>query len=309
MSQEHVFIVGCARSGTSLLRLILSQSERICIAPETHYIRRFTSIGRRRSKGSGNLADVQNLERMIDSMYSGRQAAESTYWRWLQRTVDRQSFLERVRALNGTEQALFGLLMQLYAEKKKGGTADGLVLGEKTPSHFNHIPTLLEWFPRAKVIHTFRDPRAILVSELKKMRKKGQEGPKRVFRSMPGWMLEPLELPFELVHTTHSWLNAARWHAYCEECYPENYAMVRFEDLVTEPEQQIRRLCNFLNVAFEPAMVGEVQVIGSGYQTQHRGAAGFDQGALYRWKANLHPAVGLWFAIIGGEQLKKFGYA
>jgi hypothetical protein len=309
MSQEHVFIVGCARSGTSLLRLILSQSERICIAPETHYIRRFTSIGRRGSKGSGNLADEQNLERMIDSMYSGRQAAQSSYWRWLQRSVDRQSFRERVRALDGTEQAIFELLMQVYAEKTKGGTAGDLLLGEKTPSHFNHIPTLLEWFPGARIIHTFRDPRAILISELKKMQKKGREGPKRMLRSVPDWMLEPLELPFELVHTTHSWLNAAHWHTYCAERYPENYTLVRFEDLVTEPEQQIRRLCRFLNTPFEPAMVREVRVIGSSYQEQHRGATGFDRGALYRWKASLHPAVGLWFTIVGGEQLKKFGYA
>ncbi len=309
MSHEYVFIVGCARSGTSLLRLILSQSARLCIAPETHFMRRFSSLERRGSKRSASLADKQSLARTIDLMYSGQQPPESTYWRWLQRTVDRASFQERVRALDGTDQALFALLMQIYAEQTKGGAGEGLILGEKTPSHLHYIPTLLEWFPGAHVIHTFRDPRAILVSELKKMRKKGREGPKRVFRSMPDWMVEPLELPFELLHTTQAWTSAARWHAYCEKRYPGNYAMVRFEDLVTEPEQQIRRLCAFLDIPFEPAMVGEVQVIGSGYGAQHRGARGFDQSALYRWKANLPPAVELWFRIVGGEQMKKFGYA
>ncbi len=309
MSQEYAFIVGCARSGTSLMRLILSQSARVCIAPETHFMRRFSSSARRVPKDSTNRADKQNVERVIDSMYSGRPAAEWPYWRWLQRTVDRQSFLERVRALDGTDQALFRLLMQVYAEYTKGGTSEGLMLGEKTPEHLRYVPTLLGWYPRAKVIHTFRDPRAILASELKKMRKKGREGPKRVLRSIPGWMVEPLELPFEVLHTTQSWLSAARWHAYCEKHYPDKYAMVRFEDLITEPEREIKRLCAFLNIPFEPAMVGEVQVIGSGYGAQHRGAKGFDQSALDRWKANLPPAVGWWFRIVGGEQMKKFGYA
>ncbi len=309
MSGEYAFIVGCARSGTTLLRQILTISGRICIAPETHYIPRFSRASGRWRNRWGDPADDASLDRMIDFMYLGREGAGSAYWGWLQRNVDRDDFRRAVYASDRTDRAIFGLLMQVYAEKTIVDISDGLVLGEKTPSHFNYVPTLLEWFPNAKVIQTFRDPRAILVSELKKMRKKGREGPKRLFRSLPGWLLEPLELPFELVHTTRSWQSAARWHAYCAERYPENYTLVRFEDLVAEPEAQIRRLCDFMHVPFAPDMVSQVQVVGSSYQAQHRGAAGFDRSALDRWKSNLPPAVGLWFALFGGEQLKKFGYA
>ena len=307
MPQEHIFIVGCARTGTTLLRQILRMSERVCIAPETHYIRRFTQHGGR-NKGWGNLAADANLDRMIDLMYSGREGAGSAYYGWLQRNVDRTSFREKMYASDRTERGIFEVLMQVYAATVKGKLSDDLVLGEKTPTHFNYIPKLLEWFPEARIIHTFRDPRAILASELKKMRKKGKEGPKRLLRSVPGWMLEPFELPAELIHTTRSWLDAARWHTYCEERYPKNYTLVRFEDLVTEPEREIRRLCGFLNLPFKQEMVTEVHVVGSGYQPQHRGAPGFDTSALDRWKTSLHPAVALWFALFGGEQLKKFGY-
>ena len=307
--RKYVFIVGCARTGTTLLRQILTKSERVCIAPETHYVRRFTSKGSWRAKHWDDLADDANLDRLIDFMYSGREAAGSAYWNWLQRNVEQQSFRERVRASGRTERGIFNLLMQIYAEKTRGQMTDDIILGEKTPSHFNYIPTLLEWFPRAKIIHTFRDPRAILVSELKKMRKKGKEGPKRIFGSVPSWILEPLELPVELIHTTRSWLDAARVHALAEERYPDNYTLVRFEDLVTQPESQIRRLCNFLEIPFAPAMVIQVQVVGSSYQQQHRGAAGFDPRTLERWKSSLHPALNIWFAFLGGKQMKKFGYA
>lgn len=304
---EHIFIVGCARSGTTLLRQILGMAERVSIAPETHYIRRFTQPGGRKN-GRGHLADDAHLERLIDVMYSGRERAGSAYYGWLQRNVDRSSFREKVYASDRTERGIFQTLMQVYAVKTKGRLTDDLILGEKTPTHFNYIPQLLTWFPEARIIHTFRDPRAILASELKKMRKKGKEGPKRLVRWAPGWILEPFEAPAELIHTTRSWLAAARWHAYCEERFPENYSLVRFEDLITEPEREIRRLCSFAKIPFEPRMVTQVHVVGSGYQAQRRGAAGFDRGALDRWKTTLHPAVGLWFALFGGEQLKKFGY-
>ncbi len=38
---------------------------------------------------------------------------------------------------------------------------------------------------------------------------------------------------------------------------------------MTEPESQIRRLCSFAGVTFEPAMVNDVRVVGSSYRARH----------------------------------------
>lgn len=304
MAQDYLFIVGCARSGTTLLRDILGMSARVSIAPETHYIRRFSKHNR-----WGDLHNDANLARMIDFMYSGRENAGSAYWAWLERNVDRTAFQHRLQTSDRSERGTFQVLIELYAEKTKGVVTENLVIGEKTPSHFNYIPILLHWFPNAKIIHTFRDPRAILVSELKKMRKKDREGPRRIIKSVPGWMLKPLEQPVELIHTTRSWLSAAHWHSYCKQHYPENYTLVRFEDLVTHPDQEIKRLCQFGNIDFETAMVSEVQVVGSSFQSHHRGDTGFDKSTLTRWKTSLNPALLLWFSLVMGNQLKNFGYA
>lgn len=303
MPHEYVFIVGCARSGTTLLRQILSLSERVCIAPETHFIRRFANARR-----WGNLSDTANVERLIDFMYAGRQTAGSAYYGWLQRNVSRDDFRARVRASERTARGIFQTLIEVYAERTHGRIDDAMVLGEKTPAHFYYLPTLRAWFPNARIIHMFRDPRAILVSELKKMRKKGREGPKRLLPMLPGWLLEPFEFPVELVHTTRAWLDAARIHADCAERYPHHYLLVRFEDLVTQPEVEIRRVCEFLKVDFQPAMMADVRVVGSSYQPQHRGNAGFDASARDRWKTHLPPALNWWFTLFGGAQLKKFGY-
>ncbi len=308
MLQDYIFIVGCARTGTTLLRQILSLSPRVCIAPETHFIRRFTwSVGRR-TKNWGDLGDDSNLDRMIDFMYSGRAVAGSSYWSWLKRHMDRAEFREQIEHSDRTERGIFEVLMQVYADQVKGDNVPNRVLGEKTPGHLDYVPTLLEWFPNAKVVHTFRDPRAILISELKKMRKKGREGPKRLLPALPGWLNERLELPFELVHTTRAWLEATRWHLFYQERYPESYTLLRFEDLVTQPEPEVRRLCEFLNIPFEPGMITGIRVVGSGYETQHRSGTGFDTSALNRWKSGFPPALQWWFKLTAGKQMKNFGY-
>ncbi len=69
MQRQHIFIVGCARTGTTLLRQILSKSDRVAIAFETHYLHRFSTHGGGRKKAFGDLTRNENLDKMIDFMY------------------------------------------------------------------------------------------------------------------------------------------------------------------------------------------------------------------------------------------------
>ena len=47
-------------------------------------------------------------------------------------------------------------------------------------------------------------------------------------------------------------LNLAKRH---QRRYPDQYIIVRYEDMVTWPEQTIRKVCDFLNEEFVPAML------------------------------------------------------
>jgi hypothetical protein len=198
--------------------------------------------------------------------------------------------------------------MDVYAGRAKGDVRSGLILGEKTPTHLYYVPTLLEWFPQARIIHTFRDPRAIIVSKLKKVKRKGKEGPKQKLPRLPGWLLNPLVDPIEVLHMTKAWLDAAQLHSQYERSYPGRYHLVKFENLVGDPERHIRQICNFLEVPFESKMLEEVNIIGSSYISQRRGPDGFDRQATDRWRENINPLVKAWVSLSCRKYLRKFNY-
>jgi hypothetical protein len=307
MQGNKVFIVGCGRTGSTLLREILNKSEQVCIGPETHFLRRFSRLGvKKKLRDFGDLADDGNVERLLDYLYSKEVRALGT-WGWFGKYVDRADFTRRLLASDRSERALFSLIMQTYAKVTKGGSAEGLILGDKTPTHLYYVPTLMEWFPGAKIIHTFRDPRGIIVSKLKKV-EKGLEGPQVRFASLPWWLLDPLIAPIEVAHISKFWFDAVRLHAKYEQMYPQQYYLLRFEDMVSDPGKQIRQLCRFLNIEFDPAMLEEVIQVGSSYQAERLGPSGIDQKAADRWREHINPLVKLWFSVSGRKQLKKFGY-
>jgi Sulfotransferase family len=305
---KNVFIVGCARTGSTLLRQVLNKSEKVCILPETHFLRRLSRGGRRKLlNGIGDLSDDHNVDKLINDILFTDNSRRIGYWGWLRKSVDKQVFRQRLLESDRSERAIFSLLMQSYAELKRGEVYDDLILGEKTPTHLYYVPTLLEWFPHAKIIHTFRDPRGIFVSVLKRV-KTGKWNLRAKFPSIPGWLLNSMIDPVGLLHVTKTWLDAASLHSRYKQLYPQNYHLVRFEDLIAEPENQIKQVCDFLNVPFDGRMLEEIRVIGSSYQPQRHGPSGFDKQAIDRWRQHINPLVSAWFSILGRKHLQEFGY-
>lgn len=308
MPNEYVFIVGCARTGSTLLREILNRSERVCITPETHYLRRISRVGLwKQIVHFGDLWDDDNLHRFVDYLYSPKKKAEKNFWGWLNKQVDRDEFELRLFTTDRSERAIFSTMMDIYAEKKCGAITPDLILGEKTPTHLYYVPTLFDWYPNSKIIHTFRDPRGIFVSTLKRV-KAGKWGLKAKFPSLPGRLVDPLSNPLAVMHTTMTWFDAVRLHFEYAQMYPGRYHLVRFEDMIADPETQVRQVCEFLEIPFQPRMLREVTVVGSSYRAERRGPSGFDQQAIDRWQEHIDPPIRAWFALLGKKQLRRFGY-
>lgn len=307
MTVDYVFIVGCNRTGTSLLREILNKSERVCLTPETHFLRRFSRVGFGKIiTRFGDLSVDRNAERLIDFMYQGRAAGGSMFWGWLKNHFDRQAFTERFLRSDRGERSLFVLMMHAYAEVEKGGATDK-VLGEKTPTHLYYVPTLLDWFPNGKVIHTFRDPRAIAVSTVRKVRAKRRGGLHTKTPFLPGRLIDRLTGPVETLHISQAWLGAARLHEQYERRFPDRYRLLRFEDLIGDPEGRIRTVCDFIGVPYTPDLLDGVAVLNSSYHGRRSGE-GFDSQVIERWRGHIDPLSKAWLSALGGKQLKRFGY-
>ncbi|MGH2383979.1 MAG: sulfotransferase [Candidatus Limnocylindria bacterium] len=297
-----LFMVGCARTGSTLLRHILNRSPAISMASETHFMqwaRRHRL--ERRLAGVRAASDPSALRDLVDRLF------RPDFWVWLGRNVTREELEARLRSTDLTERAVFETLLELYAERRGGLPRGRGLLGEKTPAHLRDVPRLNEWFPTARFIHTFRDPRGIYLSELRRM-KQGRWGPKARLPWIPGAILEPLLAPIEALSTTVAWHRAARLHRRYEGLLGERYRLVRFEDLVASPEQEVRAICEFIDVPFDPSMLEGIDVVGSSFEERRHAASGIDQRTAGRWRHELNPLVRTWFSMALGRQLGRFGY-
>ncbi len=309
MKPDFLFIVGCNRSGTSLLRQIFNRSASVCLAPETHFLRRLSRVGVNQTlRQFGDLSIDRNIDRLVSYLYTDHFALKISYWQWLKHNVARETLTRTFLATDRSERALFLAMMRVYAEFAKPGHAD-LILGEKTPTHLYYVPTLLEWFPRAKVIQTMRDPRAIIVSKLKKVnRKTSRDGFLKRLDENSRRMMEPFADPLEVAHTGKAWLDAAHLDEKYARDFPEQYRLLRFEDLIADPKANVNSLCEWLEIPYEAAMLEEIHVVASSFESQHRSESGIDTRALERWKEVSHPLVNAGFELFGQQQMKRFGY-
>jgi omega-hydroxy-beta-dihydromenaquinone-9 sulfotransferase len=226
-------------------------------------------------------------------------------WPWIRRNVPDERLQVELRAGDMTEHGVFARLIELYVDGRCGGQA--LVAGEKTPEHLSDVPTLDAWFPGARFIHTFRDPRAIYTSQLRRVRE-GRWGLKARMRRVPAALVDPVLAPIEALLTTAAWLRAARLHRRYQRRLGERYLLVRYEDLVADPERELRRVCDFVGVSFDPSMIAEIDVVGSSFSAARHEGSGFDEQRATRWRQEVS-ALGLgWFRLATGRELRRFGY-
>lgn len=139
-----VFVVGCPRSGTTLVQQQLSRHPDLAIAPETHFVRRFVVPVDR----YGDLADDRAMHRLVDDVLAAPETARMR--------VDPAVLRAACLAGPRTPEAVFGHLLRGFA----AGWAVGVV-GEKTPNHVLYLPWLERAFPEARFVHVLRDPRAV----------------------------------------------------------------------------------------------------------------------------------------------------
>jgi Sulfotransferase family len=301
---RQLFVVGSPRTGSTLLRHVLNRSPHVCLASETHFLKsaRRLKLGEQLAAAREGASNRRRAaaDQLVRDVYG------TAFWAWLRRNVEPDTFSDRLLATDLTERALFDLLLQLYVEVHCHDRAV-TIRGEKTPDHLYGLGTLAAWFPDAQFIHTFRDPRAIYASRIVRS-KDGRRGMKARLPQVPARLLTPLLAPFEVAETSRVWLDAARLHRRYERMLGGRYRLVRFEDLVTQPEATMRGVCEFIGIPFEATILEETVVVGSSFEQERHASGGFDQRSVDRWRTRVHPLVSTWFGVVGRRELKRFGY-
>ncbi len=259
-----MFIVGCPRSGTTLLQLMLHAHPRIAIPPETRIL--VHAYNRRRR--FGDLTVPSNRRRLAEWIATRprRQFGDLG--------LDTEAFVERVVAGPGTLGSVIGVIYQMYAERHGKER-----WGDKRPPYIRHIDAITRVFPDAQFIHLIRDPRDCVAS----------------LKEMP-WFNGGVP---EAVHRWAEAIDLGRRAA--RRLRPDAYVELRYEDLTTDPRATLERLCAFLGERFDEAMLEPSQVadVVPGHKHWHRnvrrevmsGRAGSWVSRLEPWEAGLCEAM------------------
>lgn len=273
MNRSPFFIIGCQRSGTTLLRLMLNGHSKIAIPEEGGFwkplLNRFKGNPEKKIKGS----ELKNYLKYIEN--------NTQFQMW---KLDPKETINKIR-----EQSIctLGELMSAFYHDyaiiyKKN------IWGDKTPSFFRMVAVLDELFPLTKFIHLVRDGRDIYLSWQKmKVQKRNVsvaalEWSQKIKRAKKG----------------------------LSQIKPERYIEIRYEDLVSEPENTLNRICTFLQVEYEPTMLNfwrtSDQFIGS-----HHSDLIFKPVSLNsveKWKNKLTEKEISYYESIAGPVLLSLGY-
>lgn len=278
-----VFIVGCPRSGTTLLQRIADAHPRIAVIHEYRWLIRWYK------KRVGLTPEGLVTPRLVDQMLEDRK-----YTRRLK--IEREQLEGLLRGADQLSYSrFFSALFDLY------GRARGKELvGEKNPEDVLELPTLHELWPQARFVHLMRDGRDVCLSFMNwKLEKK----PVYVSNFVP-WEQDPVSTAAAL------WV----WHVRLGRedggaLGPGLYHELRYESLVAHPEETCRNLCAFLGLTYDPAML-------CFHEGHTRDEPNLDAKAAWRpitgglrdWRTQM-PAEALEkFEAIAGDLLEELGY-
>lgn len=226
------FIVGTGRCGTTLLQAMVMSHPRIAIPPETRFFLAYDP-----ALTVGDPVPPGRVDEYVRSCVE--------QWRLADLEIGEAELRGIVRDAGGSARGIFlGILARWAARQGKPRA------GEKTPNHFKCVDRIAAVFPEARFIHLYRDPRDVALS----MRERGWA---------PG--------PAEVGRYARTWARAMRRHlAYERTLGPTRYLALRYEDLAAEPERELRRVCDFLGEAFDPAMLDYPRRRDRGYVDRER---------------------------------------
>lgn len=273
-----VFVVGGPRSGTTLLSAMLAANSAFECGPETHCLSRWVRLSHREQRRILDPGDwPERATAYVTSLSLGKQPIYPMYGLT---PGDIRDWLA------ARPPSLAALLESLAAQRAERAGAPRWV--EKTPRHLEVPELVCDTWPRARLVRIVRDPRDAAVSLTK--------------------------VPFGTPSLLTNLSVLARMNEAAADFYRESpqALTVRYEDLVATPERELRRICDFVDVAYERGMIadrGGATGVAAAHEWWKGDATGpLDRSRSGRWVEEMPPEVQHYAALNLGPMLEEHGY-
>ena len=274
MDKSPIFVVGVDRSGTTLLSLILSSHSRIAIPYESHFITSYYND----ENSWGDLNRGENRIRLIKSIL-----AESYVKRWDKKVELNNIDIAKCYSLSNAINEVFLSYAKMHGKD---------IWGDKTPSYTAEIHIINRLFPNCRFVHIIRDGRDVAMSLIKQW-----WGANDFISALTYW---------------EKTLNCTR--RMLRMLPDERFVELKYEELLENPEKEIRNIINFLGLDFEPEMLKKYQdnaedKVGDRIDKHHINLKkNVLKSNAFKWKRNLIPSDQAIAFEIAGELFKELGY-
>lgn len=270
---KPLFAFGYERSGTTLLRLMLDNHPEMAVPLD---VTGLWERYHRKLDRYNYLSTMDEVERIVEDLL-----AEERILLWgekfrkmeILKRIEKPCFPDVIRAF-----------YELYALKK--GKA---FWGTKDPGNIYSIHLLNEWFPDCKFLHIIRDGRDC-----------GLSASKLKYRS--------------LLISAEKWRESVEWARKIGRILgPERYYEFKYEDLVDHPEEELKKICGFMEIDFHPDMLAYHRNVKKSIPDSKRYwwpkiSDPPDADNKYKWKLKMPVSAQVCFEKRAGALLEELGY-
>lgn len=306
MEKDILFVSGMFRSGTTLLSRMLNNHPGICVAsdPIRPLINSFRYDCQRSEKSSEDdrflplqdyFLDYENFKKVVDAeLDSGITAAPSELW-----TVIKNSALPYSRRwaeeldISANAQSYGDALdyaLQLI-EKTYSTNGNECYVGFKEVWATEFCPALLKSRHNSKCIIIIRDPRAVVASK------------------------NSTDEPYPIFFLARQWRKIAFIATWLQAQYPERVLLLQYENLISSPEHESNRICNFLGIEnhkdfldIENYSDGEGKPWSQNSSYSFSNSQTFQEKSIDKWKTKLDQSDIALIELICHDWMKAFNY-
>jgi hypothetical protein len=210
-----IFIVGVGRSGTTLLQNMLNSHPDIAFIPEINYTRRFLF--------NEKLLNIYRQDKNEFLIYLKND-------KWIKRLDDKILEAINLEKIQESDFAydLYKEILNINCKINKKSIA-----GDKDPRSVELVKKISGIIPDIYWINIVRDPRDVLLSKKATDWSKNSKVLKHIFAGRVQ------------LYLAETWRNK----------YPNSFYELYYEDLISNPEEELIKICRLLNLDYDSKML------------------------------------------------------
>jgi len=283
---KQIFVVGSSRSGTTMMGRIFGNHKDIFTFNELHF---FGTIWTNTTNQElSKLEQINLLSRLFCIQENGlfRQDSIADF-------NDKAKSLLSDNIKNPLE--VYALFLNTITLENSAS-----ISCEQTPKNMYYLEEILSHFPNAKVINLVRDQRDVLLSQKNKWKRK-----------FLGASAIPLSEAIRSFVNYHPLLMSKVWASSLQHTKKyknhNRVKIVKFEELVSNSEETIKKVCSFLDIDFQEEMLS-IPVIGSSTEADSK-LRHIDSSKIAKWeKGGLSNAEIYLSQIMSADMMRLFQY-